>query len=175
MNLCMYECFVLLFFWLVIQTGGAVVKHGNGTMRERELSLLKKRRQSENSDDEDEDSYNGRRITEERYRSMLGEHIQKYKRRVKDSSGSPAPTRMGIPVPKSNLGLKARKLGNEHQGGFQEVETMPDWFNDINPQKHGIHREADFAPLNGSERFVSFFGCFTSFLFFGNIHYFLFE
>ncbi|KAE8098737.1 hypothetical protein FH972_016778 [Carpinus fangiana] len=132
--------------------GGAVVKHSNGTMREREPSLLKKRRQSENSDDEDEDSYNGRRITEERYRSMLGEHIQKYKRRLKDSPASPAPTRMGIPVPKSNLGLKARKLGNEHQGGFQEVETMPDWFNDINPQKQGIHREVDFAPLNGSER-----------------------
>jgi hypothetical protein len=73
---------------------------------------------------------------------------------------------MGIPVPKSNLSLKARKLGNEHQGGFQEVETMPDWFNDSNPQKQGMHREADFAPLNGSERFCHLLWFFTSFLFF---------
>ena len=62
---------------LVTQTGGVNVKHGNGVMRERELGLLKKRRQGENSEDE-EDSYYGTRITEERYRSMLGEHIQKY-------------------------------------------------------------------------------------------------
>ena len=63
---------------LVTQTGGVNVKHGNGAMRERELSSLKKRRQSENSEDEEEDSYYGTRITEERYRSMLGEHVQKY-------------------------------------------------------------------------------------------------
>ena len=53
------------------------MKHGNGVMHERELGLLKKRRQGEYSEDE-EDSYYGTRITEERYRSMLGEHIQKY-------------------------------------------------------------------------------------------------
>ena len=52
---------------LVTQTGGVNVKHGNGVMRERELGLLKKRRQGENSKDE-----------EDRYRSMLGEHIQTY-------------------------------------------------------------------------------------------------
>ena len=64
---------------LVTQTGGVNVKHGNGVMRERELGLLKKRRQGENSKDE-EDRYYGTRKTEERYRSMLGEgeHIQKY-------------------------------------------------------------------------------------------------
>ena len=62
---------------LVTQTGGVNVKHSNGVMRERELGLLKKRRQGENSEDE-EDSYYGTRITEERHRSMLGEHVQKY-------------------------------------------------------------------------------------------------
>ena len=62
---------------LVTQTGGVNVKQGNGVMHERELGLLKKRRQGEYSEDE-EDSYYGTRITEERYRSMLGEHVQKY-------------------------------------------------------------------------------------------------
>ncbi|XP_030926528.1 chromatin-remodeling ATPase INO80 isoform X1 [Quercus lobata] len=131
--------------------GGVNLKHGNGVMRERELGLLKKRRQGENSEDE-EDSYYGTRITEERYRSMLGEHIQKYKRRFKDSSASPASTRMGISVPRSNMGLKARKLGNEHRGALHEVESTSDWLNDINPQKQGNYHEADFSPLNGTER-----------------------
>ena len=144
---------------LVTQTGGVNVKHGNWVMRERELGLLKKRRQGENSEDE-EDSYYGTRITEERYRSMLGEHIQKYKRRFKDSSASPASTRMGISVPRSNMGLKARKLGNEHRGALHEVESTSDWLNDINPQKQGNYHEADFSPLNGTERFAIFSGCF---------------
>ncbi|XP_041024464.1 chromatin-remodeling ATPase INO80-like isoform X1 [Juglans microcarpa x Juglans regia] len=130
--------------------GGTIMKHGNGPMRERES--IKRRKRSENSDDEDEESYYGTRVTEDRYRSMLGEHVQKYKRRVKDSSASPAPTRMGVPLPRSNLGSKARKLGNEHRGGFNEVETISDWLNDINRQKQENYHETDFAPLNGSER-----------------------
>ena len=149
--------------FLVIQIGGVNVKHGNGAMRERELSSLKKRRQSENSEEEEEDSYYGTRITEERYRSMLGEHIQKYKRRFKDTSASPASTRMGIPAPRSNLGLKARKLGNEHRGALHEVETTSDWLNDTNSQKQGNYHEADIAPLNGTERFAIFYCCFMRF------------
>lgn len=160
-----YVCMDALCFLLVMQTGGVVVKHGNGTMRERELGVLKKRKQSENSDGEDEDSYYGKRITEDRYRSMLGEHIQKYKRRSKDSSASPVPSRMGIPVPRNNSGLKARKVGNDQRGVLHEGETISDWLNDMNSQKQGSHREADFAPLNGTERFLISSGCFVSFLF----------
>ncbi|KAG7958774.1 hypothetical protein I3843_10G034500 [Carya illinoinensis] len=132
--------------------GGMIMKRGNGTLREREQGLLKKRKHLENIEDEDDDSYYGTKITEDRYRSMLGEHIQKYKRRLKDSSASPAPTRVGTPVPRSNMGLKARKLENEQRGGFNEVETMSDWLNDINRQKQGNNREANFAPLSGTER-----------------------
>ncbi|KAF3441996.1 hypothetical protein FNV43_RR15912 [Rhamnella rubrinervis] len=131
--------------------GRAIANHGNGLKSEREFTSVK-RRWSQISDYEDEDIYCGTHITEERYRSMLGEHILKYKRRFKDSSTSPAPSRMGIQVPKSNLGSKARKSGNEHRGGFLELESAPEWLNDVNPQKPGNYREADFAPQNGIDR-----------------------
>ncbi|CAN6557160.1 unnamed protein product [Malus baccata var. baccata] len=127
---------------------------GNGMMSDRELSSVKKRRRSQSSDYEDDDSYYGTRITEERYRSMLGEHIQKYKRRFKDSSSSPAPIQTGIPVPKTNKGLKSRKLGNEHRGGIYEMETSSEWLNDSNPQKPGNHHDADLVPQRGTDRII---------------------
>ncbi|KAI5318254.1 hypothetical protein L3X38_037962 [Prunus dulcis] len=129
--------------------GGAT---GNGLIPDRELNSVKKRRRSQNSDYEDEDSYYRTHITEERYRSMLGEHIQKYKRRFKDSSSSPAPTQMGIPVPKGNKGLKSRKLANEQRGGFYDMETTSEWLNDSNTQKPGNQHDADFAPQSGTNR-----------------------
>ncbi|XWS66310.1 hypothetical protein CRYUN_Cryun05aG0188700 [Craigia yunnanensis] len=127
--------------------GGAMASHGNGTMSERELSLAKrKRRGAFNSDEEDED-YQGTRITEGRYRSMLGEHIQKYKRRFKDTSVSPAPPRMGIPTPKSNLGSsKIRKWGNEQRAGFYDMDTTSEWMNDVSPQRLADYHEADLVP-----------------------------
>ncbi|XP_060967508.1 chromatin-remodeling ATPase INO80 isoform X1 [Cannabis sativa] len=136
--------------------GGAGSNKGNGLMSERELSSLKKRRRSQNGDYEDEDSYYNRNITEERYRSMLGDHIQKYKRRIKDSSASPAvPPRTVVPVPKSNVGLKARKLKNEQRGGgFLESETTPEWLNYANHPKPGNYHEADLTPPNGSDRAI---------------------
>ncbi|XP_022748348.1 DNA helicase INO80 isoform X1 [Durio zibethinus] len=127
--------------------GGTMANHGNGTMSERELSSVKrKRRGAFNSDEEDED-YQGARITEERYRSMLGEHIQKYKRRFKDTSVSPAPPRLGIPTPKSNLASsKIRKLGNEQRAGFYDMETASEWMNDVSPQMLANYHEADLVP-----------------------------
>lgn len=141
--------------------GRGIANHGNGLTSEREFSSVK-RRWSQNSDYEDEDIYSGTHITEERYRTMLGEHILKYKRRLKDSSASPAPSRMGIPVPKSNLGLKARKLGNEHRGGFHELETASDWLSDVNPQRPANNRVADFAAQNGIDRFAFPYRCFMN-------------
>lgn len=131
--------------------GGAA---GNGLMSDRELNSVKKRRQSQNSDYEEDDSYYGSHITEEKYRSMLGEHIQKYKRRFKDSSSSPAPTQMGISVSKGNKGSKSRKLGNENRGGFYEMETTSEWLNDTIPQKPGNYHDADFAPQSAIDRVI---------------------
>ncbi|KAL6133999.1 hypothetical protein ACLB2K_066232 [Fragaria x ananassa] len=131
--------------------GGAA---GNGMMSDRELSSVKKRRRSQNSDYEEDDSYYRTHITEEKYRSMLGEHIQKYKRRFKDSSSSPAPMHMGIPVPKGNKGSKSRKLANENRGGFYEMETTSEWLNDAIAQKPGNYHDADFSPQSTVDRVI---------------------
>ncbi|XP_057983350.1 chromatin-remodeling ATPase INO80 [Malania oleifera] len=125
--------------------GGAMVEHGNGNMKRRS------RIESANSEEEDEGGSYGTRITEEQYRSMLGEHIQKYKRRLKDSSTSPASARMGILVPKSNLGLKGKKLGNEHRGGLHDSETTAEYPADSCP-KPGNYHGSHFAPEYGSDR-----------------------
>ncbi|KAJ6304183.1 hypothetical protein OIU77_017955 [Salix suchowensis] len=129
--------------------GGAMTNFVNGNLSERELSSGKRKRRYNNSEGEEEDGYLGASITEEQYRSMLGEHIQKYKRRHKDPLSSPAPpaTRMGIPVPKSGLGgSKTRKLGSEQRGGLYDMETTSEWVNDIVPSKHGDYHEPDFTP-----------------------------
>ncbi|KDP26091.1 hypothetical protein JCGZ_21124 [Jatropha curcas] len=129
--------------------GGVMANYGNGTIPERDLSLAKRKKLSNKSDGEEGDGYYGTHITEERYRSMLGEHIQKYKRRFKDSSSSPAPTpqRMAIPVTKSSLGSsKTRKLGNEQRGVLYDVENTSEWLNDITPQKRGDYVEPDYTP-----------------------------
>ena len=124
--------------------------HGNGTMSERELSLVKRKRRGAFNSDEEDDNYQDRHITKELYRSMLGEHIQKYKRRFKDTSVSPAPPRMGIPNPKSNSGSsKIRKLGNEQQAGFYDMETTSEWMDDVSPQRLANYHEADLVPKYG--------------------------
>ncbi|KAF7819056.1 chromatin-remodeling ATPase INO80-like isoform X1 [Senna tora] len=134
--------------------GGAIANHSNGNMRGREVNLLKKRKWSQNSDDEDKGIFFGTHMTEERYRSMLGEHIQKYKRRYKDTSSSPAQNRVGAPLLKSNIGLKARKAGNGNRGGLHAVETTSEWPNDSTIQKPVNHRDADFPQQYGSERTI---------------------
>ncbi|RVX09718.1 DNA helicase INO80 [Vitis vinifera] len=134
--------------------GGTMGDYHNGIMSERELSLVSKKRRSQNSEDEEEDGNYSTFISEERYRSMLGEHIQKYKRRFKDPSPSPAPARMGVSVPKSTLGSKTRKLGNEHRGGLHEVETPSEWLADVGPQKMVGFHDADFAPEYGTSRTI---------------------
>ncbi|XP_050384749.1 chromatin-remodeling ATPase INO80 isoform X2 [Argentina anserina] len=131
--------------------GGA---NGNEMMSDCELSSVKKRRRSQNSDYEEDDSYYGTHITEEKYRSMLGEHIQKYKRRFKDSLSSPAATKMGIPVLKGNKGSKSRKSANENRRGFYEMETTSEWLNDTIAHKPGNYHDADFAPQSAVNRVI---------------------
>ncbi|KAA8518116.1 hypothetical protein F0562_015590 [Nyssa sinensis] len=124
--------------------GGTMADCSNGIMSERELVRKKKRRNTYSSDEDEDGSYSTR-ISEERYRAMLGEHIQKYKRRLNNSSSSPASTRIGMPVQKSSLGSKGRKLGNEHRGGLHEIESTSDFLTDVNPHKLGNYHEADVA------------------------------
>ncbi|XP_038720061.1 chromatin-remodeling ATPase INO80-like [Tripterygium wilfordii] len=127
--------------------GAAMTNYSNGTISDRELGSMKRRRQSNNINEEEEEACNGTHITEERYRTMLGEHIKKYKRRLKDSSSSPALPKMGMSVPKSNLGgSKGKKLGSEQRGGLYEMETTSDWLGDVSPKKPATYNEADFTP-----------------------------
>ncbi|KAK6941781.1 SNF2, N-terminal [Dillenia turbinata] len=129
--------------------GGVMANLSNGVMSEREFgSLRKKRRPNVEADASEDEEHGGRGIqmTEERYRTMLGEHVQRYKRRFKDNSSSPASSRMAVPTPKNNLGSKSRKSGHELRGGLHEVETATaDYVTSISPQKLGNYHETDFA------------------------------
>ncbi|PSS15691.1 DNA helicase [Actinidia chinensis var. chinensis] len=122
--------------------GGAMEDRSNGVMSKYELSLAKKKRRNVYSSEDEEESSFGAHITEERYRAMLGEHIQKYKRRINNSSASPASTRIGMPTVKSSS--KGRRS--------YEIETTSDFPNNVGPQKLGNFPEADFAPEHGIAR-----------------------
>ncbi|QCD96973.1 DNA helicase INO80 [Vigna unguiculata] len=130
--------------------GGGITNHSNGNVHGREASLLKKRRWSLNRDSEDRSGFYETHMTEDRYRSMLGEHIQKYKRRLKDTMSSPAQNQAAVPPVKSSTGLKARKSGNERRGALHAVETTSEWMNDSSSQKPGNYRDADFTPQYGT-------------------------
>lgn len=131
--------------------GGAVGGHSNGIVSEREA---KRRKRNGNSDDELDNGYYRTPITEERYRSMLGEHLQKYKRRLKDSSLSPASARVPMPVAKSNVAVapKTRKFGNEHGGVIREIEKTPDPLVRHGLQNSGNHCDPDYAFKYGIDR-----------------------
>ncbi|XP_056158744.1 chromatin-remodeling ATPase INO80 isoform X4 [Syzygium oleosum] len=121
----------------------------NGTMSN------KKKKRSFNSENEDGDSYYGTKITEDHYRAMLGEHIQKYRRRPKDHSLLPQLATVGISLPRSNnSGPKAHKLANERRGGLYDVETEPEWANNINLHKDRNNQNTNVAPGNSLERVV---------------------
>lgn len=117
---------------------------------------LSKRRSSQRGDNGEKSGFHGKHTMEERYRSMLGDHIKKYKRRFKNTSTtSSGPNQVATPIVKSNIGLKAHKLGNEHRGRLHAAETTSEWLNDSNGQKPGKYRDADFIKQAGTtDRFV---------------------
>ncbi|KAH6794585.1 DNA helicase INO80-like protein [Perilla frutescens var. hirtella] len=129
--------------------GGALGERINGIMSER--GSKKKRRSAYNSDEEETGSYNPH-ISEERYRAMLGDHIQKYKRRINYASQNPAPTRTGTMTVKSNAGLKDHKLMNDNRGGFHKFESTSDFLNGSSSQKLGNYPESDFGLQYGASR-----------------------
>ncbi|KAK4432107.1 Chromatin-remodeling ATPase INO80 [Sesamum alatum] len=120
--------------------GGAVGEHMNGIMSER--GLKKKRRSAYSSDEEETGSYSPY-ISEERYRAMLGDHIQKYKRRINYSSQSPASARTGTTAMKNSAGLKEQKATGDR--GFHKFESTSDFLNGSNSQKLGSYPESDFG------------------------------
>ncbi|KAK6127392.1 hypothetical protein DH2020_038874 [Rehmannia glutinosa] len=125
-------------------------EHVNGIMSER--ALKKKKRRSGGSSDEEETGSYSPYISEDRYRAMLGDHIQKYKRRLNYSSQSPASARAGTTVMKNNVGLKDQKITNDSRGGLHKLESTSDFLNGSNSQKLGNYPEADFGLQYGAAR-----------------------
>ncbi|XP_020226149.1 chromatin-remodeling ATPase INO80 [Cajanus cajan] len=133
---------------------GGRANHNNGNMYAREGNLSRKRAWSQNSDTDDEDKgrYYGTYMTEERYRSMLGDHVQKYKRRRKEALSNPAHNRIAVPLVKSNNGLKVRKPVNDYKGTSHAAESASEWLHDSNNQKQGNQSHADFKQQYGTDR-----------------------
>jgi chromatin-remodeling ATPase INO80 len=145
---------MLSVFGMLLCVGGAIGSHSNGNVSGRDVNLLKKRSWSRNSDNEEKSGFYETPVMEERYRSMLGDHIKKYKRRFKGNSSSPGPNQVPVPFLKSNNGLKAHKPGNERNRGLHDDETLSEWINGSNAQKSGNFLDTDFIPQHRTNRFV---------------------
>ncbi|XP_057770371.1 LOW QUALITY PROTEIN: chromatin-remodeling ATPase INO80 [Salvia miltiorrhiza] len=120
----------------------------NGIMSER--GSKKKRRSAYSSDEEETGSYSSY-ISEERYRAMLGDHIQKYKRRLNHAPQNPA-ARTGTMAIKTNVALKDQKAMNDNRGGFPKFESTSDFLNSSSSQKLGNYPESDFGLQYGASR-----------------------
>lgn len=129
--------------------GGMIGEHMNGKMAERG-SKKKKKRQSVYSSDDDEAGTHSPYISEERYRAMLGDHIQKYKRRQNYSSQSHATARIGTTGMKNGIGLKDQKHGNDTRG-LHKFESASDFFNSSNSQRTN-YQESEFGLSYGPVR-----------------------
>ncbi|XP_077252538.1 DNA helicase INO80-like protein isoform X2 [Tasmannia lanceolata] len=139
------------------QGRGSMEYHGNGNVVRRKRTPIEAEagsnssaRRDADSNEEEEDNYDTH-ISEDRYRSMLGDHVQKYRRvRFKESSSSLASSRMGMSVPKRNHSSKGRKLGNESL-----IPKKEEFLEDIKPIKQGSYYEPDFTSEYGFDRFSS--------------------
>ncbi|XP_074578356.1 chromatin-remodeling ATPase INO80 [Curcuma longa] len=105
------------------------------------------RNDTDSNDEIDEDYENG--ITEEQYRAMLSEHMQRYRTVMpKDSSAGLASTRMGMPGSKRSHGSKRRKFNSEPLVSA-EGPTVREM--EISPGYYGADFEADY---DGGNRYA---------------------
>ncbi|XP_031494199.1 chromatin-remodeling ATPase INO80 [Nymphaea colorata] len=102
------------------------------------------------SNDEDDGEY-GTRISEEDYRSMLTEHVERYRRvRFKGSSNLVASNTNTTGIKRSTH-TKRQRLANEVVGSFKDersnrgVEVHNEIYADISPHKHETNHEMDFS------------------------------
>lgn len=149
--------FDLCFNGLVMVKGGVVANYSNGPKSGTNLSKKRKRwtEADDDAEDDDDDELYNHHVTEEHYRSMLGEHIQKFKSRSKDSQPNHTHL-MGVPMPKSNVSsYRGRKPGNDHHGRFYDMDTTSNFASDAIPQRRGSHRSSDITP-----KYVIRFSCF---------------
>ncbi|KAF8102126.1 hypothetical protein N665_0201s0411 [Sinapis alba] len=128
--------------------GGVVANYGNGVKPGMNSSSKKRKRWTEVDDDlEDGDDHYSQHVTEEHYRAMLGEHMQRFKNRSRESQGNHHAPLLAVPVRKSNVGsYRGRKLGNDHHGRFYDMDTSSNFAADAIPQRRGSYRETDITP-----------------------------
>ncbi|XP_020250929.1 DNA helicase INO80-like, partial [Asparagus officinalis] len=120
------------------QGQGAMTGYSNGSMTDRSSGHTKKQkrrgfeletglspygRRDADSNDQDDEDYNTR-ISEDHYRSMLSDHVQKYRKvRVPDSS---------VPNVRRNHSSKAGKFTHEpfvkEEAMFREMDNSPEYF-----------------------------------------------
>ncbi|XP_078444984.1 DNA helicase INO80-like protein isoform X2 [Wolffia australiana] len=122
------------------QDQGAMPERGNGVLMRRrrhsgELdSGLKPSIQTEPSSSEEEEDGYETQISEEQYRSMLGEHAQRYKRsKYKSSPYGASSTHSVPPVSKNILGSKFQRRENYPVASFKEgfshnMERSPEYY-----------------------------------------------
>ncbi|CAN6289438.1 unnamed protein product [Urochloa humidicola] len=85
------------------------------------LHRKRKRHLDGASDDDEADAYNNR-ITEEHYRTMLSEHVQKYRRsKFKEGAFGSDPPRVASPQIKDKNGVKKT---TKHRSDFMDVATL---------------------------------------------------
>ncbi|KAJ0978921.1 hypothetical protein J5N97_014395 [Dioscorea zingiberensis] len=139
------------------QGHGTRVDHCNGDRRSRkrlagdsEAGLNSSMRKDTDSDDEDEENYDAQ-ITEEQYRSMLGEHVQKYRRvRFRDSSSGSLSARMAKPHLEHGHVTKMGRFGNDYSAPIKEETPLHEM--EISPQYYDTDYDSKFP---GASRFAS--------------------
>ncbi|KAK4775981.1 hypothetical protein SAY87_023942 [Trapa incisa] len=138
--------------------GGSLGKQSNGTNgtllgKESKSGSSKNKRRIYDSEEADEDGFLRMHITEDHYRTMLGEHIQKCQRRLKDFSATPASARAGVPAIRiARSTSKTRKSGIEQRGIMHDLVNPSEWPNDNTPKINGNGYNADFLQAHRSDR-----------------------
>ncbi|KAK9065708.1 hypothetical protein SSX86_015109 [Deinandra increscens subsp. villosa] len=126
------------------ESRGGEAAQTNGMMSE------KKRKRGVYGSDEDQDGGYCTYISEERYRAMLGEHVNKYKKRHNNSSNNlstPVSTYNGVSEMRSSLGSKDRKRA-------KKIETGSNFLSGSITQKQQGNYEIDISPHFNMNRFV---------------------
>ncbi|EPS73622.1 hypothetical protein M569_01128, partial [Genlisea aurea] len=126
--------------------GEVLGDHMDGIIAERGK---KKKRHISHSSEEEETGNHSPYISEEQYRAMLGDHIQKYKRRVNYSAQSPSVMKNGPATMRNGVASKNQKLANDWHYKFESTE---DFLSSNSSLRFEKFHESDMLPLYGSVR-----------------------
>lgn len=123
----------LRFIFVYMVWFGVVANYGNG--------VKKRKRWIEEAGDDDDDRYD-QHVTEEHYRSMLKEHVQRLKSSSRESQGNHTSL-----MRKSNVGSYR---GNGQRGRFYDADAIS--------QRRGSYRGSAITPKYVVHTFFVFYG-----------------